>query len=212
MTHVHDPALALAATAALPNWWRAQDEDKPLIYVTFGSVAASIGLFPGFYTRVVEQLAELPARALLTLGLAGEVADLGAVPPHVHVEPWWPQHDVMPAAAAIVGHGGFGTTLSALAVGVPQVVLPLFSFDQFLNAECVAAIGAGLALVDDRPEERRAGDVSLRGPQVTDHLADSILAILADPRFTTAASEVAKEMSGLPNIGACIAALDALDA
>ncbi len=47
-------------------------------------------------------------------------------------------------ASAMVGHGGFGTTMGALAAGVPQVVVPLFSFDQVVNGDHVAAVGAGL--------------------------------------------------------------------
>ena len=46
----------------------------------------------------------------------------------------------------MIGHGGFGTTMGALAAGVPQVVVPLFSFDQIVNGEHVAAVGAGLTV------------------------------------------------------------------
>ena len=49
-------------------------------------------------------------------------------------------------AAAMLGHGGFGTTMGALAAGVPQVVAPLFSFDQVVNGDHVAAVGAGLTV------------------------------------------------------------------
>ncbi|MEP7055528.1 MAG: glycosyltransferase [Actinomycetota bacterium] len=215
VTYARDPALDLATevtAAPLPNWWSPHENDKPLVYVTFGSVAASIGLFPAFYTRVVEQLAEVPARVLLTLGQAGNLEDLGTLPPHVHVERWWPQRDVMPATSAVVGHGGFGTTQSTLAAGVPQVVLPLFSFDQFLNAERAAVVGVGMALVDSTAAERRAGDVVPRGPQATDRLAAGVLALLAEPQFTAAATAVATEMGGLPHIRTCVASLDALTA
>ena len=51
----------------------------------------------------------------------------------------------MPHAQAMVGHGGAGTTLAALAGGVPQVLLPVFA-DQPMNAARVAEFGAGLAL------------------------------------------------------------------
>ena len=43
-------------------------------------------------------------------------------------------------ASVAVGHGGFGTTQAALEAAVPQAVLPLFSFDQFANADRVAAV------------------------------------------------------------------------
>ena len=52
----------------------------------------------------------------------------------------------MPAAAAVIGHGGFGTTMTALAAGVPQVVMPLFAFGQKSNAEHVAAVKVGIEL------------------------------------------------------------------
>ena len=51
----------------------------------------------------------------------------------------------MPHAAAMVAHGGAGTTLAALTAGVPLVLLPL-SADQPINARRVAELGAGLAL------------------------------------------------------------------
>jgi UDP:flavonoid glycosyltransferase YjiC (YdhE family) len=211
VTHARDPALDAPVRAILPDCWSPGD-DRPLVYVTFGSVAAGMGLFPTFYARVVEQLADVPARVLLTVGEAGDPADLGPLPSHVHVERWWPQREVMSSASVVVGHGGFGTTQTALAAAVPQVVLPLFSFDQFLNAERVAAVGVGLALVDEAAMERRAGELVPRGPQATDRLADAVLTVLAETSYTGASSALAAEMVGLPDVGACVATLDALRA
>ena len=72
----------------------------------------------------------------------------------------------MPLASAMVGHGGFGTTMSALAAGVPQVVVPLFAFDQEVNATRIAEVGAGIRL-DGRQE-------------ATERLADAVSRVLAD--------------------------------
>ena len=193
----------------LPGWWSSND-DRPLAYVTFGSVAAGIGLFPAFYARVLDELAEVPARVLLTLGQAGDPAGLGHVPPNVHVERWWPQRDVLAHAAVVIGHGGFGTTQAALEAGVPQVVLPLFSFDQFVNAERVADVGVGVALLDDTPVEPRAGDLVPRGPAATDGLADAVGAVLGQREFSDRAHELAREVERLPVVDACVEALDAL--
>jgi hypothetical protein len=81
----------------------------------------------------------------MTTGTGGDPESL-AVPANARVEPWWPQADVMPHAAAVVGHGGFGTTMFAVTAGVPQVVVPLFAFDQTVDAERIAASGAGIHL------------------------------------------------------------------
>ena len=138
-----DAAAPAASGAALPDWWPGSSD--PLVYVTFGSVAASFGLFPVLYQGVVAAVADLPVRVLLTLGEAGDPEALGPLPANVHVERWWPQADVMPHASALVGHGGTGTTLAGLAAGIPQVVVPLFA-DQPYNAERVEAVNAGVAL------------------------------------------------------------------
>ncbi len=209
VTHARDPALDAAAAAPLPDWWSRED-DRPLVYVTFGSVAAGMGLFPDFYARVVEQLADVPARVLLTVGESGDPAALGPRPPHVHVERWWPQREVMPSATVVVGHGGFGTTQAALAAAVPQVVLPLFSFDQFLNAERAAAVGVGLALIDEPASERRAGDVVPRGPQATDRLATAVRNVMTEKAFAGQSHHLAEAMMDLPDVNACVATLDEL--
>lgn len=169
----------------MPRWWG--DRTDPLVYVTFGSVAASLGLFPGCYRTVIESLGDAPVRVLMTLGEAGAPEALGPLPDNVHVEQWWPQRDVMPHVAAVVGHGGFATTLLALAAGVPQVVVPLFSFDQFENADRVAAVGTGVALQDDEAPSQLAGAVFQHGPAAVDGLADAVVRVLTDARMSEVA-------------------------
>ncbi|MGI8684883.1 MAG: glycosyltransferase, partial [Acidimicrobiales bacterium] len=84
---------ASAAGGPLPDWWRGLS--GPLVYVTFGSVAANLGLFPDLYRAAAAALAGLPIRVLLTVGDAGDPALIGSLPDNVHVETWWPQQDVM---------------------------------------------------------------------------------------------------------------------
>ena len=125
----------------------------------------SIGYFPGVYRAAIESLAPLPVRVLVTTGRDADPSDLGPLPPHVHAERWVAQHDVMPHAAAMACHGGFGTVRAGLAAGVPLAVLPLFA-DQPHNAERVHALGAGLDVRDPARWERRAdaaGGPGLRG-------------------------------------------------
>ena len=206
VTAAREPASSDQPVPDLPSWWPGAD-DLPLVYVTFGSVAAGMGLFPGLYVRVLERLADVPARVLLTLGTVGDPAELGTLPPHVHVERWWPQAEVLPHADVVVGHGGFGTTHAALAAGVPQVVLPLFSFDQFVNAERVAAVGNGVALLDDDPEQAGAGGFLPAGPAATDRLADAVQAVLARDDVRERAAALAAEVDALPDTDACVGSL-----
>ena len=125
----------------------------PLVYLSFGSVAATIGYFPGLYRDVIDALADLPIRLLVTVGEAADPAELGPLPAHVRAERWIPQAEVFTEADAMVGHGGFGTTMGALLAGVPQVVVPLFA-DQPYNAQRIAGLGAGLTVALRGPRER----------------------------------------------------------
>jgi MGT family glycosyltransferase len=128
---------------ALPDWW--DGSEAPLVYLSFGTEAPTMDFFPGLYLEAIDALAKLPTRIFVTIGDARDPAELGPLPRSVHVEQWVTQAAVMPHAAAMVGHGGLGSTLTALTWGVPMAVVPLFA-DQGSNARRVAEAGAGVAL------------------------------------------------------------------
>jgi UDP:flavonoid glycosyltransferase YjiC (YdhE family) len=65
------------------------------------------------------------------------------LPPGMLWLPYVPLRALLPRAAALVHHGGIGTTAEALRAGVPQAIVPL-AYDQFDNAARVEALGAGL--------------------------------------------------------------------
>ncbi|WP_244930394.1 glycosyltransferase [Nocardioides sp. W7] len=177
----------------LPGAWG--DPAQPLVYVSFGSVAAALPHFAPVYPAVLDALADQPVRVLLTTGRGVAVDEL-TVPPNACVEQWWPQDDVMAQAAAVVGHGGFGTTMAALVAGVPQVVLPLFAMDQFVNADHVAAVGAGVTVPG--------------GVAGVDELPAALARVLQDDRYRLAARSVADQMAGLPPVTAVVPVLEEL--
>jgi UDP:flavonoid glycosyltransferase YjiC (YdhE family) len=57
-----------------------------------------------------------------------------------------PHHALFPRVAAVVHHGGAGTTTAAARAGVPQLILPHI-LDQYYWASRVAALGLGPAAV-----------------------------------------------------------------
>ena len=182
------------APASGANRW-----GEPLVYVTFGSVAAGTPLYPAIYRAALDALADVPVRVLMTIGASGDIADLGPLPANAVVARWVPQADVTAHASAMACHGGYGTTIGALADGVPVVVAPLFA-DQGRNAARVASVGAGLALPMAASIE--AADVSGLGPLVR--------RVLDEPSFGRAASEVAASAAALPHVDAAPAVLEAI--
>jgi UDP:flavonoid glycosyltransferase YjiC (YdhE family) len=138
---------------------------------------------------------------LVTIGDAGEPARLDPLPPNVHVERWVPQADIARHAAAVVCHGGFGTTLGALANGLPLVVVPLFAGDQWHNARRVAQVGAGIALQENAGPR---GIFEVPGPPVVAALGEAVQSALDDPAYRRAAGGVADAIADLPPVDAAV--------
>ena len=185
----HEPRPAPSGQR-LPDWG---DPQAPLIYVTFGSVAGSLPPFAGVFRDAVGALADVDARVLMTVGRKIDPDALGPLPSNARVEQWLPQDAVLRQSSAMLGHGGFGTTMGALAAGVPQVVVPLFTSDQVANGAHVAAVGAGLTIE--------------RGPSSVKLAAAEVPRLLADPTYAESARRVAAAIEDLPPTSAAVPVL-----
>ena len=170
-----------AAPWPLPDWW--EGDKRPLVYATYGSVVPGLPAFPEIFRATVDALGELPVRALFTVGTEVDLDRLGPAPANVRVERWVPQSRVMPFAAAVIGHGGAGTTRLALTAGVPSVVFPSFA-DQPRNAARLVELGAGIAL----PE----------GVQALAGLGDAVMRVLTEPSYHAAAGWAAARIATAP--------------
>jgi UDP:flavonoid glycosyltransferase YjiC (YdhE family) len=173
---------------------------RPLVYMTFGSVAATLGFYPGVYRQAIDALAGLPIRLLVTVGGQSDPAELEPLPAHVRVERWLPQAEVVPHIAAVVSHGGYGTTLGALAAGVPLVLMPLFAGDQWQLASRVGDLGAGI-VIDDGPEMVRTTFERPPGDTIAE-LGRAVSDVLTDPSYRRAAGTIAGAIGRLPPVEA----------
>lgn len=144
----------------------------PLVF-TLGTFAVdSAG---GFYEKSVEIARRLGMRAILLVGgdtpptNDGDVLRCGYAP-----------HSLLfPQAAAIIHHGGVGTTGQALRAGKPQLVVPHMG-DQNDNAQRIARLGAGLRLHPDRFTIARA--------------TRRIATVLQDPSYRATGAKIALRM------------------
>lgn len=127
-----------------PDWQppadlvRFLESGHPPIYVGFGSMAEDD---PTRMTRVVLEALELSdQRGVLLSGWSG----LGntPLPKTVYRLDSIPHSWLFPKMAAVVQHGGMGTTAAALRAGVPTVIIPLGG-DQPFWAKRVVQLGVG---------------------------------------------------------------------
>jgi UDP:flavonoid glycosyltransferase YjiC (YdhE family) len=155
---------------------------RPLIYLTFGTAFGT----PELLTTAIEGLARLDARVVVAAGRV-HPDQLGDVPDNVTVHPWVPQAELLPHVDVVVHHGGSGTTLGALTVGAPQLLLPQGA-DQFTNADAVSTADAGLLLL---PEELSANAIAEHTHKLFPHHRQA--------GHRDAARAIAEEIAGMPS-------------
>jgi UDP:flavonoid glycosyltransferase YjiC (YdhE family) len=93
-----------------------------------------------FFRAAVEACGRLGCRGILLTRFHEQVPR--ALPDRVAHFPYLPFSQVLPRSAALVHHGGVGTTAQGLAAGIPQLIMPL-AHDQLDNATRVLRFGAG---------------------------------------------------------------------
>src|SRR5262249_35036708 len=112
-----------------------------------------------FFTEAAAACQKLGRRGILLSRWPQNVPP--ALPAGVRHFAYVPFSELLPHAAALVHHGGIGTTSQALAAGVPQLITPLAS-DQHDNADRLRRLGIADAL---EPKRLTAGTAAekLRG-------------------------------------------------
>jgi UDP:flavonoid glycosyltransferase YjiC (YdhE family) len=162
---------------ALPRWL-FEDIPRPRIAVTLGTVAPGIvGIDPLYW--VLAAAAEVDAEFVFALGGA-DPGTLGALPDNVRAVRWVPLNALLRTCAAVVHHGGSGSTMAALNAGLPQIVLPQGA-DQFDNARAIAQRGVGFVA------------------STVDSAAEAMHRVLSESALRSAAREVHAELSSLPS-------------
>ena len=150
-------------------------EGQPPLVFTLGTFA--VGGAGRFYDRAAEVARRMGMRAVLLVGGAGTPAVDGDV-----LRCGYAPHSLLfPRAAAIVHHGGVGTTGQALRAGKPQLVVPHMG-DQNDHAHRIARLGTGLRMA-------RRGFTVARATRL-------VTALLADPSYLAVAERIARDMAG----------------
>lgn len=132
-----DPAEAWTPPPALADFIAA---GPPPVYIGFGSMSSRN---PAATARLVlAAVARAGQRAVILSGWGGMAA--ADVPASVYLLDGAPFAWLFPRMAAVVHHGGAGTTAAGLRAGVPSVIVPFFGDQPYWGGR-VAALGAGPA-------------------------------------------------------------------
>jgi MGT family glycosyltransferase len=166
-----DPAWAEPWSSPWPI-----DAPDPLLLVSFSTTYQNQA---ALLQRVMDAMAELPGRVLVTLGPTLTPGRFH-VPPNVHLAASVAHAQVFPHAAAVVTHAGHGTVIRALAAGLPLICLPMGRDQSDVTARVVAR-GAGVRLSPNATVQQ------------VRHAAHRVL---AEARFREAARRLAQAIAG----------------
>lgn len=162
------------------------DSGSPPVCIGFGSMVGRDA--ERTTTLVIEALAQSGQRGVLLSGWGGLVAS--RVPDNVFVMETAPHDWLFPRMAAVVHHGGAGTTAEGLRAGVPSVIVP-FSLDQPFWGKRVQSLGVGPVPVPSRK-------------LTADRLAHAIQAAVLDPGIKQRASSLGAAIRAEEGMGNAI--------
>ena len=121
---------------------RFLDAGPPPVFVGFGSMPLRD---PEGTIRIVLDALELSGqRGVVGAGWSGFAGR--ELPEHALAIDYAPYEWLFPRMAAVVHHGGSGTTAHGLRAGVPSIIVP-FLFDQFFWGRRVHELGVGTAAI-----------------------------------------------------------------
>ncbi|MFD6916229.1 activator-dependent family glycosyltransferase [Streptomyces virginiae] len=185
--------------SVVPSWVH-EPPARPRVCVTLGlSQQEVFGRDRASLAEILAAVAELDVEVVATLN-AAQLAALGGDPPsNVRVVGFVPLDALLPTCAAVISHGGAGTFGTALAHGIPQVIVPDLLWDTTRKAERLEAAGAGLRVAD--PEEWTAAE-----------LRALLARVLGEPSFATAAARLRDEMRATPAPADIVPTLERLTA
>ena len=167
------------AGQAPPEWLTQLQDDRPLVYVSEGTIPGKI---PVVLRAAAGGLGNLPMQVVMTTGTHRDPVELGleGVAPNIRVEQWVPLSDLLPRADLVITTGGSGTVLAALREGIPLLAIPI-AWDQPENAWRVVEAGAGLRLSWQRCTPKR--------------LREAVGRLLDDPSFRSNARRLAADFA-----------------
>jgi sterol 3beta-glucosyltransferase len=144
-------------------------------------------------TLIVDALAQVDARAVVASGWG--LSEGNPVPANVFVISSVPHTWLFPHVAAVIHHGGAGTTAAGLRAGKPTMIIP-HMFDQPYWGRRVHELGVG---VKPAPRHRLTADV----------LAAGIRQLLGDSAISERAQILAEQIRAEDGVAWAVAVINA---
>lgn len=154
-------------------WLDDLPTDLPVVAVSFGTLFGSPELYEDAITAILATDAHV---------VASTSFDIATEHDRLTTTSWVSMDRLMKRADVSVHHGGWGSTVAAIASGTPSVVVPIGA-DQFTNAQGIKNTGAGVVV--------GFGDVKR-------DLEAAVRAVVADKIYELNARRLQNEIESMP--------------
>ena len=179
-----EPPLIVDTALTMPD----ELSGLPLVLVTLGT---NFNKDNAVWAAILGSLADLPIAVVAATGPGHDLAAvLGGFPANTVAGQFLPLGPLLESASVVITHGGAGTTLAALSLGKPLLLLPQGA-DQHYIAHCVVRASAGDLL---RPDDA----------------ASQVMAILEGGRTRRGAERIRSEIGAMPHAGSVAGLLESL--
>ncbi len=182
-----DEAAGWQPPADLVDFLNAGD---PPVYIGFGSMGS----------RKPEEAGQIALEALRRSGQRGVLASgwgglqPGNLPASVHLITALPHSWLFPRMAAVVHHGGAGTTAAGFRAGVPSILVP-FGLDQPFWGSRAVALGVGTRPI---PRKQLTGE----------RLGAAITEAVTNPTLRRQAADLGQKIRAEDGIAQAVAVID----
>ncbi|RDG38099.1 activator-dependent family glycosyltransferase [Streptomyces corynorhini] len=176
--------------------WLREPPKRPRICLSLG--ASNTEDYGGDYVSVPEildALAEDDVEVVAAL-LPVQREALGTLPANARAVDSVALHTLLPTCSAIIHHGGYGSFATAMAHGVPQLMLSTMVSDHELRGRALQRVGAGVYV--------HHGDVTAE--KVRDHLRRFV----GEPGHADAARRLREEAEAMPSPREVVTSLERL--
>jgi MGT family glycosyltransferase len=185
------PMISQHCDSDTPAWIAELDPDKPVIFVTQGTIANYD--FNQLIQPALDGLADEPVQVVATAG--GVDAGSVRVPANARLEHYLPYSAILPKAAVFVTNGGYNGVQTALRAGVPIVSGGASEDKPFVSAR-VAWSGCGIDMKTGTP--------------TPEQVRDAVRTVLAGPSYKAHALTMQQAYAGCDALRRSVEVIEAL--
>jgi glycosyltransferase (activator-dependent family) len=178
--------------------WLREEPERPRVCLSLGT--SNTEGYGGDYVSVPEildALADDDVEVVAAL-LPAQREKLGTLPDNARAVDSVALHTLLPSCSTVIHHGGYGSFATAMAAGVPQLVLSTLVSDHELRGRALERTGAGAYL-----HHRDATAETVR---------DQIRRLVGKPEPAAAARRLRADCEAMPTPHAVVPALERLAA